>query len=684
MGERNTDRGGPKDPVAGGRFDRRQIQQAIADADLRVLLMCLYHLTGDHAWLEPPFRPVRDVRLIADPNAGLPSEVQEQIRRRAVELLSDGSLKPVITDPDDDLLQEMMNACLGEEVPPEYAPMMRQEMGFVGGLVDLKDSTLEHRRRLSQTDVLIVGAGLSGIALGAQLTHLDIPYTIVEQNPEVGGTWWDNHYPGAGVDTPNHAYSYSFGPRYPWTRYFSLRDEIMNYIVKSADDFGVRQNVRFSTELVAAQWNDDSQDWRVVLRSKDGTEETANVAVLVSSIGLLNVPAVPEISGVGEFEGPVFHSSRWENDLDLQGKRVSIIGTGATAMQIVPSIADQVESLTIYQRSPQWARPTDGYREEIPVGSQWLLTNIPYYVEWFRFSMLWRYGDGLLRTLRKDPEWPFPERAINRRNDLHREELTDFILSELGDRTDLIPKTVPNYPPFGKRILIENGWYQALLKPNVELVTDPIDHIEADSLVTKSGNRRKTDVIVFATGFKVTELTARLNIRGRGGRTLAEAWANDNPTAYLGMTIPGFPNLFCMQGPNSGLAHGGSAIFQAECQARYIVGCIAGMVAREATSIEVLDEVHDEYIRRVDAEHEQLIWTHRGMSNWYRNPHGRVVAIMPWRLVDYWHMTHAPDFSDYQLTSEKTPVIATSAFGKIDEATEVSSVGSRAGQQFRA
>ena len=264
--------------------------------------------------------------------------------------------------------------------------------------------------------------------------------------------------------------------------------------------------------------------------------------------------------------------------------------------------------------------------------------------------MFWRYGDGLLPFLRKDPDWPHPDRAVNKGNDRHRQELTDFILSELKDRPDLIEKCVPTYPPYGKRILLDNGWFRTLTKPHVELVTEPIDHFAPDGIVAADGTLRPADVIVISTGFKVTEMAARLNISGSGGKKLSDAWANDNPTAYLGLTVPDFPNFFCMLGPNAGPAHGGSVIFQSECQSRYITACLVDMIEHGLAAIDVRQDVHDQYVREVDVEHEQMIWTHPGMTTYYRNKQGRVFSAMPWRFVDYWRMTHNADLSQYRQT----------------------------------
>jgi 4-hydroxyacetophenone monooxygenase len=633
--------------IEGRRRTDHDLSSAIAEGDIRVLLMVLVHMTGDERWLKAPYTPKRDVRLIPDPDAGLPQEIQHEIRAAILKLFANGNPKPVISDPGDKLMLRMMRACLGENVAPEYAPLMREEMGFIAR--DARWTKRPSEETLAQHNVLIVGAGVCALALGAALGRLGIPYTIVEKNDELGGTWYVNRYPGCGVDTPNHSYSFSFGPRNAWSRYFCQREELLDYLKKVALEYDIRSHIRLNTELTSSRWDDRRRRWISTLKTGDG-EETFESTTLVSAIGQLNDPSRAHFDGEEKFGGLILHSALWSNDIDLEGKRVAVIGTGATAMQLVPSVASQAGSLTVYQRTPQWARPVKGYSEPITEGAQWLLAHLPFYVQWYRFNMFWRYGDGLLPFLRKDPAWPYPDRAVNKGNDRHRQELTDFILMELKDRPDLISKCLPSYPPYGKRILLDNGWFRTLTRPNVELVTERIDHLTQEGIVTTDGRMRPADVIVVSTGFKVTEMAARLNIRGREGRNLAEKWANDNPTAYLGLTVPDFPNFFCMLGPNSGPAHGGSVIFQSECQSRYISTCLVEIIEQGIAAIDVRQDVHDDYVRRVDAEHEAMIWTHKGMTTYYRNKQGRVFSAMPWRFVDYWAMTHDPDLSHYHVT----------------------------------
>ena len=630
------------------RIDHHQLESAMQAADLRVLLMVLVHLSGDLGWLDPPFCPRRDVNLVADPTAGLPPDVQQRIRRAAVDIVA-AEAPAAIHDPGDALIQRMMSVCLGEAVPPEYARLTREEMALVPRRHRWPQNVA--RPPGNEDHVLIVGAGVSGIALGASLIELGVPFTIVEQASDIGGTWFVNRYPGCGVDTPNHAYSFSFGPHFPWPRYFSRREEVLSYLRQVVDAVGLRRHIRFSTQLAGATWDEPARQWVARLHGPDG-ETVLRSRLLVSAIGQLSDPQMPRIDGAGSFAGVSFHSANWPEGLNLEGRRVAVIGTGASVMQLVPEIADSVRSLTIYQRSPQWARPIPGYRDPIPAPAQWLLAHVPYYARWFRFTMFWRYGDGLLKTLKKDPDWPHPQRAVNGINDRHRRELTEFIHAELEGRPDLLAKCVPDYPPYGKRILLDNDWYRTLKKPGVELVADPIRRVVGSGIETADGALREADVIVYATGFKLTELAARLGITGRGGRSLSQAWGDDDLRAYLGLTVPGFPNFFCMVGPGTSSGHGGSITFIAEAQARYITSCLVRMAEQGVSAIDVRPAVLDDYQRRFDAEHETLIWSHPGMSTYYRNRHGRVFTVLPWRLVDYWQSAHDADLDDYHRTTQ--------------------------------
>lgn len=621
---------------------KSETAEALETADLRVLLMVMHHLTGDEKWLSPPYTPQRDVNLISDFDAGLDKAAQAELKSAALDLLTSPDLRPVIHDPGEALMQRMISTCLGEAIPPEYNLMLREEMGFQDRGVDW---------RTDQADlppVVIVGAGPSGLITGKRLADMGVPYIILEKNDEVGGAWFENRYPGCAVDTPNHAYSFSFGRRQDWSRYFSPQYELLNYMVERSHEFGVRGNIRFQHELTSAEWIESAGRWVCSVSAPDGPYKIEALA-LVSAIGPLSKPRIKRFEGDDRFQGRRFHSAEWPTDVDLKGKHVAVIGTGASSMQICPTIASDVASLTIYQRTPQWARHIPRFKEAMPDGARWLLQNVPYYGEWFRVTMLWRYGDGLLRTLRRDPEWEHPERSMNRINDRHREQMADHILSELEGRPDLIEKAMPDYPPYGKRILLDNGWFRMLRRDNVDLVTDAVERFDPAGVVA-GGTLRPADIVVLATGFDVTQSSARLNLTGRGGVDLKDQWADEEITAHIGVTVPNFPNFFICQGPGTGLAHGGSAIFTSECQIRYITGCIAEIIDRDAV-MEVREDVHDDYMDRLNAEHRELIWAHPGLTTYYRNKNGRVISIMPWRLVDFWGMSRAPDLNDFHIRS---------------------------------
>jgi 4-hydroxyacetophenone monooxygenase len=326
-----------------------------------------------------------------------------------------------------------------------------------------------------------------------------------------------------------------------------------------------------------------------------------------------------------------------------------MIGTGASGHQVGPTIAPEVARLTIFQRSPHWVVPNPNYHEGVVAGKKWALANIPFYLRWYRFQLFWGFADGLHDALKVDPDWPQPKRSLNALNEKHRLFMEKHMRSELSDRPDLLAKVIPDYPAYGKRILIDNNWFQMLKRPNVDLVTDAIDAIVPEGVRTGDGKVWPADALVFATGFKVSKMLHPMQIVGRDGRELHEVWGADDAKAYLGLTVPGFPNFFMLTGPNTGLAHGGNQIFMTECGVRHMMLALRELVEGNHRSIECKPEVYENYNREVDAMHARMVWTHKGMTNWYRNPQGRVFAITPWRLVEYWKMTSRFDAAEYEM-----------------------------------
>ena len=626
-----------------GRLEDGQFAEAVAVANIPTLLMVLVQLTGELHWLEEPYRPSRARGMGDNDTGGLPEPVQAELREAALEaILAWRAGRPVaIPEPSPELRVEMLSCAMGEEIPSEYAPMIAAQLGFEKlGSVD----------RVAVPDgfqVLIIGGGVSGICAAVNLQRAGIPFRILEKSSTVGGTWRDNRYPGAGVDTPNHLYSFSFAT-YDWSMYFALRDELHGYLEHVADRFGLRSNISFQTEVESAAYEEDAQRWAVSVRNPDGSRETLRANVLISATGIFNPLKFPAIEGLERFEGPSFHTAEWPADLDLEGKRVAIIGNGASAMQVGPEVQHTVASLTIFQRSVHWAAPFEQFRKVVPDALRFLLREVPLYQAWYRMRLGWTFNDRIHPALQKDPSWPHPDRSLNAINDAHRAYFTQYVESELGDRAnELLDVVLPTYPPFGKRMLMDNGWYRMLRNPRVALVPDRVVEIGPNQIITEDGTEYPADVLVLATGFDVLRFLTTFEARGRSGRSLREVWHDDDARAYLGLAIPDFPNFFSLYGPNTQPGHGGSLIFVVEMQMRYIMDVLRKMVSGGIGAVECRQDVHDAYNERVDHAHENMVWTHKGMETYYRNARGRVVVNFPFRNVDLFQMTGRADLSDF-------------------------------------
>jgi len=577
---------------------------------------------------------------------------QEAIRDLAFDALKvyrDGDGKRPSLPTDDDLAA-MMNWCAGEPLPPEYVPLAIEE----AALAEEDPRRFEWGSRpapkvLEDFHVLVIGGGFGGVCAGIRLGQAGIPYTICEKNAEIGGTWHENSYPDLRVDVPNHFYSYSFEHNPDWSNYFSMRDELKAYIEGVSDKHGVGANVRLRTEVLRADYDESSARWKVRIRSEGGQEEVVSANAVISAVGMLNRPQTPDITGLDSFEGRCFHSSSWQHDLDFTGKRVGVIGTGASAMQFVPRVAEKAGHLTVFQRSAHWASFNASYRATIDDGFKWCLRHIPFYHSWYRFLLFWAGSDRAFPVFQIDPDWHEPERATSMANDLFRQGAVAYITEQLGGDEELLEKCIPDYPPLGKRPLMDNGWYRTLTRDNVSLVTEGIDRVVPEGVVTQDGETHEFDVLVLATGFHAGKFLWPMEIVGRDGAVLQERWeGGENPRAYVGITMPDFPNLFCLYGPNTNPVLG-SVIYMLECQTKYIMGCLREMLENGHRSIDCRQEVHDAYNERLDTAMETMVWRHPKVRSYYNNKDGRVITNVPWTMYQYWDLTRQPDLGDYKV-----------------------------------
>ncbi len=629
--------------------DPIQLEEALAAAHVPALVMSLTHLTGDDSLLKPEWRPLYNPLDRND--IGVSADEQDKVRALAKDMLQRylaGDLAPKPLDSG--LVRKMIDFITGAEIPEGYDDFLMDELAIEGG--STKDPQFESptlQAAVRRLRVLVIGAGMSGLLTGIRLSQAGVPFEIVEKNADVGGTWLENTYPGCRVDSSNHIYSYSFEPNHGWPQHFSTQPVLLDYFRGVADRYGLRKAIRFETTVLEMTWDEAKGLWRVRLRDKDGREEVVEANAVVTAVGQLNRPRLPDVKGRDSFAGPSFHSAQWRHDVDLAGKRVAVIGTGASAFQFVPEIAPKVASLTIFQRTPPWAFPADHYHEDVPAGMQWLLEHAPMYDKWYRFFLFWMVTDGFLPAVKADPDWSGPSNAVGVDNQAYGAMMAEALAVQAADRPDLVEKIVPKYPLGGKRALLDNGvWVTALKRDNVELTTSAITEITPKGVVTADGVTHEVDVIIYGTGFQASRFLWPMKIKGRGGKDLHETWDGD-PRAYLGMTVPEFPNLFMIYGPNTNIVVNGSIIFFSECSVRYIVGCLKLLAETGAVALEPRRDVHDAFNAKVDAGNRLMAWGAPQVTSWYKNEAGRVTQNWPFALVDYWRATLSPNPDDFVL-----------------------------------
>jgi len=654
-----------------------QLRDVVAYADPMALRGLLYQLTGDEE--------VAATEVTAQAGIDAAKMASEDgialLRAKAVEFLRrgrdgqdpdrqgrdrqgperqgrDAGGHPIGPGPRERLPRSLALAAGVPEVPPEDLPLWLEEVAldpYARGLdwgEAVWSETGPAPQRLAGFSVVVIGAGMGGLSAAVQLKHAGIGFTVIEKNSGVGGTWFENRYPGARVDSASRAYAHIFGVDFRFSGPFCVRDENQRYFDWVADRYGVRDHIVFDTEVTSLTWDEDSATWDVVAKGPSG-QRTWRASAVISAVGLLSRPAIPVIAGQAEFAGPAFHSACWPEGLDYDGKRIGVIGTGCSGVQMVPELARRAGQVYSFQRTPQWLFDRKGYLAPFPEQVTWLDRNFPYYTNFLRFRANWLASPYLSEPVRViDPDFkdPHARSAVNKRL---RDERIAFIQRKLGDRPELAEKMIPPHPPYSARpVQVDSDYcfYDALLRDNVTLVTEGIERITRHGIRAADGTEHELDVIVYATGFRANECLWPMQVYGRGGRSVQDLWAPDGPRAYTGVMLPGFPNLFLIYGPNMNSYGGLGVINLEEMATRYALLCVQRLITRGERAVDVSHEAYLRYNEQLDEREQVKIYSDPRARSYYRNASGRSATNCPFTGTEMWHRLREPDYRDLTVT----------------------------------
>ena len=618
------------------------VRRAVSKADPNVLRITLLQITGDQKYAGMKLGTVTG-RGGAYSVVSLADECVEEVREDAVRLLRSGAHRVTEKAPADATLQTLLESLMGRPVSARQLRYYKEELAFESTPFSAHWTT-GRPAAADRYSVVVIGAGVSGIAMGVQLNRLGIPYVILERRHEIGGTWSINIYPDARVDTTSFIYQYKFEKKYPWSEYYARQSEVRSYLEHVARTHGVYGNIRLNTAVEGGSFDEKSSLW--TLNLSGGGSITANF--VVSATGLFSNPRPLEVPGVETFSGTRLHTTDWSEDVDLTGKSVAVVGNGSTGVQLLARVAEAADQVYVFQRTPQWITPTESYGDPLEPELRWLLDELPYYWNWFCFSRVVPYF-SMADAQKVDPAWRANGGSVSERNDAARQNLTAYIESQLQGRKDLIDRLVPDYPPLARRLIIDNGWYKSLLRPNVKLVTAPIREITERSVVTEDGAQYPVDLLLTATGFTTTKYVWPARYTGLGGVRLEEVWNAAGPRAYLGMCVPGFPNFFMMYGPNAQTRASGLVAF-VEQWTRYIAHSIRTVIEQGIGSIDVRPDAFQDYNVAVDAASTDIVWNLVSAErNYYLNEHGRQHVSAPWLAEDSYEMLLEPKLADFFL-----------------------------------
>jgi 4-hydroxyacetophenone monooxygenase len=624
------------------------IDEAVQYSDPMVLRGLLYQLTGDDEILSMKLAPL-DVESLFTGGREIQSVASESdvrsLRAKAAAFLKayrDAGAGEFDLGPTERLFDSLALTA-GYEIPEAERDLWLEQTALDpwNRGISWKEPPSPEKRQ--QFVVGIIGCGLSGLNAAVHLKRAGIPFVVLEKNPDVGGTWYENRYPGARVDSPSRSYTHLFGVDFPYPYAFCPRDENLKYMRWVADNFGVREKISFDTEVKSLVWDEAGQMWIVSAETPSGNH-TWRFNAVISCVGFLSRPNMPEIEGMESFEGRSCHTARWPDDLNAAGKRVAVIGSGATGYQLSPVMAKTVDHLYLFQRTPSWCLDIPMYVSPLPAQAVWLDRNFPYYVNFARFRLAWLFGpDNMEHLAHVDPNFKDPH-AASAPNKENREARIAFLRKKLASRPELIEKMIPAAPPMSSRLLMidgEDSIFDALVRDNVTLVTDSIERITPTGLIA-GGTEWPVDIIIYATGFKANDFLWPMQIRGRDGLRIEELWARDGARAYIGSMIPGFPNFFMAYGPNTNNWGGFQIIDLLEIEIRFALECIAGLIERGKSAVEVKSDAYWRYNDELDRHERRMIYMDPRVKNYYRNDYGRSAVNSPIDFRRMWNWLRDP------------------------------------------
>jgi 4-hydroxyacetophenone monooxygenase len=625
-----------------------EIDNAVTFSDPMSLRGLIYQLTGDESLANINVSKQR-VFLAEAVIPASPADVAF-IQQKAAKFLKDyrdSGAGPIGIGPIERLPKSLALAA-GEPINPDELDMWIEETAIDPWARALKWPATPDPATVANFTVAVIGAGMGGLNAAVQLRHAGIPFFVIEKNDEVGGTWYENTYPGARVDTPSRAYTHIFGAEFVFDYPFSPQSQNQVYFEWVADRHHVRDNTYFNTEVRKMTWDEAAGLW-VIEAVGPGGPRTFTANGVISATGLLARPNIAEFKDEAEFSGPMFHTARWPKDLDCAGKRIAVVGTGATGYQLVPELALTAEHVFMVQRKPQWVFEVPGYLSPLPKQVTWLDRNLPYHINFLRFRTNWLTGEHVYgEVFNVDPGWQ-DERSRSPLNHEIIQGRIDYIRRKFADRPELIAPMIPHHPPFSSRpILVDSDYniYDALKRDNVTLITGGIDRLTRDGFVS-GGQAYAADIIVKATGFRANDMLWPMEIVGRGGQTVEEFWAEDGCRAYVGGSImPGFPNFFILYGPNTNPAQGGGIINHEEMVTRFALECFARLILQGMKSVDVNEIGFKRYNSLLDARESLKIYTDHRAQTYYMNKYQRSSIMCPFGPSELWRMLNYRDDSD--------------------------------------